>query len=163
MADGVQVEAVGFDAFVAPHRRSMWVLAVRLAGPQAAEDVLQEALLTAWRRFSTYDPARGTPRTWLLVLVADRSRKHWRAHRPTVELLDVPRPGGSAEDLDAHLDVTRAVAGLPRRQRLAVELHYVLDLPVAECARAMGCSVGTVTSTLVDARRALRSRLEVGS
>lgn len=146
-----------FESFVAPHTRAMWVLAVRLAGRSAAEDVVQEALLTAWRRRSTFDAGRGTPRAWLLVLVADRCRKHWRSARPTVELVDVP----VAVDLESHLDVSRAVATLPRRQRLAVELFYVLDLPVAECALVMGCSVATVTSTLVDARRALRTKLEV--
>lgn len=146
-----------FDAFVAPHVRAMWVLATRLVGPTSREDVVQEALLTAWRRFATYDPQRGTPRTWLLVLVADRCRKHWRAHRPTLELVD----HAVTADLDSHVDLTRAVAALPARQRLAVELYYVLDLPVAECASVMGCAVGTVTSTLSDARAALRSRLEV--
>ena len=146
-----------FDAFAAPHLSSMWLLASRLAGPGEREDVVQEALLTAWRRFSTYDSRRGTPRTWLLVLVADRCRKHWRAQRPTLELVD----RGVSPDLDSHLDVTLAVASLPPRQRLAVELFYVLDLPLAECAAVMGCAVGTVSSTLSDARTALRTKLEV--
>jgi RNA polymerase sigma factor (sigma-70 family) len=154
-----RAERDAFDAFVAPHLRVMWVLASRLVGPEAREDVVQEALLTAWRRFSTYDPARGSARTWLLVLVADRCRKHRRRTRPTVELVDV----GVASDVEGHLDLSRAVAALPRRQRLAVELHYVLGLPMAECAAVMGCATGTVTSTLSDARAALRTRLEVTS
>jgi RNA polymerase sigma factor (sigma-70 family) len=151
---------VGFDDFVAPHLPAMWVLATRLVGPDAREDVVQEALFTAWRRFSTYDRNRGTPRTWLLVVVADKCRKHWRAARSTAQLVDVP---ATATDLEAHLDVSRAVGRLPRRQRLAVELFYVLDLPVAECALVMECAVGTVSSTLSDARKALRTQLEVSS
>jgi len=150
--------SVGFDGFVAPHLQAMWVLATRLAGPDAREDVVQEALLTAWRRFSTYDPSRGSARTWLLVLVADKSRKHWRAARPTVQLVDRAQP---AADVEAQLDVSQAVAALPRRQRMAVELFYVLGLPVAECAAVMDCAVGTVSSTLSDARKALRATLEV--
>lgn len=153
------MEQEAFDAFVGPHLRAMWVLATRLAGPDAREDVVQEALLTAWRRFSSYDAERGTARTWLLLLVHDRCRKHWRGLRPTVELVD----SGVTTDHDAHLDLARAVARLPRRQRTAVELHYVLGLPVAECAVVMGCAVGTVTSTLSDARAALRVQLEVTS
>ena len=152
-------ERESFDCFVTPHLRSMWLLATRLVGAEAREDVMQEALLVAWRRFGTFDAARGSPRTWLLLLVADRSRKHWRAYRRTLELVDT----ASAEDLDGHLDLSRAVAALPRRQRMAVELHYVLGLPVAECAAVMGCAVGTVTSTLSDARGSLRQRLEVTS
>ena len=153
-------QAVGFDAFVSPHLRDMWVLASRLAGPHARDDVVQEALLTAWRKLDTFDPSRGAPRTWLLVIVADKSRKHWRASRPTLELVDATVP---AADLEAHLDLSRAVGRLPRRQRIAVELFYVLGLPVVECAAVMGCAVGTVSSTLSDARKALRATLEVSS
>ena len=147
----------GFDGFVAPHLRAMWVLATRLAGPAARDDVVQEALLTAWKGYGSYDPTRGTPRTWLLVITADKCRKHWRSARSTVELVDV---AVAAPDLAAHLDVTRAVARLPRRQRIAVELYYVLGMPVAEVADVMGCAVGTVSSTLSDARKALRVALE---
>jgi RNA polymerase sigma-70 factor (ECF subfamily) len=149
---------VGFDAFVGPHLSAMWALASRLAGPAVRDDVYQEALLTAWRRRETYDADRGTARTWLLLLVADRCRKHWRGVRPTAELVDAAQP---APDLEAHVDVSRAVSQLPPRQRLAVELYYVLDLPVAECAVVMRCTTGTVSSTLSDARRALRAKLEV--
>jgi DNA-directed RNA polymerase specialized sigma24 family protein len=49
---------------------------------------------------------------------------------------------------------------LSRRQRLAVELHYFLGLPVSECATVMSCSEGTVKSTLSDARARLRLDLE---
>lgn len=147
-----------FDEFVGPHLDAMWVLASRLAGPAGREDAYQEALTTAWRRWETYDQSRGAVRTWLLLLVHDRCRKYWRGVRPTVELVDRASP---ERDLAAHLDVSRAVADLPKRQRLAVELYYVLDLPVAECAVVMGCSTGTVSSTLSDARKALRQKLEV--
>lgn len=149
-----------FDAFVGPHLQAMWALASRLVGPQQREDVVQEALLLAWRRWSTYDASRGTPRTWLLVLTADQCRKRWRGHRPTLELVDV---AGPAPDLEGHLDLDRAVRALPKRQRIAVELYYVLGLPVAEISLVMGCAVGTVSSTLSDARRSLRARLEVPS
>ena len=64
-------------------------------------------------------------------------------------------------DVEGVLDIARAIASLPRRQRLAVELFYVLGLPVAECAVVMGCVVGTVSSTLSDARRSLRAQLEM--
>jgi RNA polymerase sigma-70 factor (ECF subfamily) len=153
-------ESVDFDAFVAPHLAAMWALASRLAGPSAREDVLQDALLTAWRRWRTYDASRGTARTWLLLLVNDRCRKHWRGLRRTAELVDAALP---EHDVAAHLDLSRAVADLPPRQRLAVELFYVLGLPVAECAVVIRCATGTVSSTLSDARRALRSKLEVTS
>lgn len=152
--------AVTFEDAVRPHVSAMWLLATRLAGVDRREDVVQEALVTAWRRWSTYDAERGTVRTWLLVLVADRCRKSWRSERPTLELMD---SAGPVHDHEDNLDLTRAVASLPKRQRMVVELYYVLGLPVAETAAVMGCAVGTVTSTLSDARRALRAKLEVSS
>jgi RNA polymerase sigma-70 factor, ECF subfamily len=49
---------------------------------------------------------------------------------------------------------------LPRRQREAVTLHYLVDLPVAQVARLMGCREGTVKAHLAHARKALRAQLE---
>lgn len=57
------------------------------------------------------------------------------------------------------VDIERAIAGLTPRQRIAVELFYFLDLPVAEIAIVMACSPGTVKSTLSDARARLRDVL----
>ena len=119
------------------------------------EDVLQDALALAWRRRGSYDPQRGTMRTWLLTLTADQARKALRRSARPVALLDVTRPAS-----DRDLDVGDAVARLSPRQRLAVELHYFLDLSVDEAAKVMGCSAGTVKSTLSDARKKLRAELE---
>jgi RNA polymerase sigma factor (sigma-70 family) len=57
------------------------------------------------------------------------------------------------------MDVGRAVSGLPLRQRQAVVLHYYLDLDVAETARTLGVSPGTVKTALHRARRTLAGRL----
>ena len=59
------------------------------------------------------------------------------------------------------MDVERALGRLTRRQRMAVECVYFVGLTVAETAAVMGCSDGTVKSTLSDARARLRSLLEV--
>ena len=148
-----------FDAWVRPHVDVMWQLAVRYAGADAA-DMLQEALLHAWQRRADFDPSRGTLRIWLLMLLADRCRKNWRRRRPLVLLRD---ERAIDADSDLRLDLTKAITTLPRRQRLAVELHYVLDLPISEVAAVMRCAPGTVKSTLSDARSRLRPLLEVSS
>jgi len=155
---GEVVDADDFRGWVAPHLLAMSRLAARLAGEADRDDVVQDALVRAWRRRSTYDAARGAPQTWLLAIVADRARRHrLRAARPTSALVDVV---GDTQDVDRDVDVELAVRRLPRRQRLAVELHYFLGLPVAECASVMACSEGTVKSTLSDARARLRRDLE---
>ena len=151
----VVTEPATFEEWVRPHLAAMSYLAARLA-PGEGDDVVQDALTRAWRRWGTYDAGRGTPRTWLLAIVADQSRRTRLRRRPTVELVDVPAREGSRDD---DLALEAALRRLPRRQRLAVALHYFAGLPVAECAAVMRCAEGTVKSTLFDARRRLREEL----
>lgn len=151
--------AAAFETWVAPHLPAMWLLASRLAGAAERDEVYQEALLAAWSRWPSYDATRGSELTWLLVLVADHARRARRRRRATAGL-----PGDLVavqHDVDRRLDLTAAIARLPPRQRLAVELFYGLDLSLAQTAAVMGCATGTVSSTLSDARRALRAQLEV--
>ena len=57
------------------------------------------------------------------------------------------------------LDLERAVDGLSRRQRQAVDLHYFVGLDVATVAEVMDCAPGTVKATLHQARARLRELL----
>ncbi len=146
-----------FAAWVSPHLVAMTRLALRLSPSGEHEDVVQLALERAWRRRSTFDESRGSAQSWLLAIVADQAR---RAHR---KLRRRGAPGTaipeiSAEPADPSLEL--AVRQLPRRQRMAVELHYYLGLPVRECADVLGVAEGTVKSALSDARAKLRSILE---
>jgi RNA polymerase sigma factor (sigma-70 family) len=149
--------AKDFRGWVAPHLVAMGRLANRLSSPADSDDVVQEALVRAWRKRSQYDAARGSAQSWLLAIVADRARRHRTRTRPSQELMDLPSTG---RDVESALDLENAIVGLPKRQRLAVELHYLLGLDVRECAAVMGCSDGTVKSTLHDARAKLRGVLE---
>lgn len=146
-----------FRAWVAPHLVAMRRLATRLTSPSDSDDVVQEALVRAWRKRSQYDVARGSAQSWLLAIVADRSRRHRTRMRPGHQLIDLPAAG---HDVDRSLDLDQTIAELPKRQRLAVELYYLLGLDVRECAAVMGCSDGTVKSTLHDARGRLRHVLQ---
>jgi len=146
----------GFATQVRPHWPAMQLLARRLVGAGRAEDVVQDALTLAWRKRADYCPERGTPRAWLLALTADQARKALVRHRSVRELPEqLAAPGPQPADLDLQLAVSR----LSGRQRLAVELHYFIGLPVAETAAAMGCAPGTVKSTLFEARAKLRTLL----
>jgi RNA polymerase sigma factor (sigma-70 family) len=143
-----------FSSWVEPHLPAMHRLAARLTDPGAADDVVQEALVRAWRRRSTYDEGRGAAAGWLLAIVADRARRHRTRTRVHASLDAVPEDG--APDASRDLDLERAVAGLSGRQRLAVELYYFVGADVATCAAAMGCAEGTVRATLHQARLRLR-------
>lgn len=148
----------GFAAWVQPHWPAMARFAVRLVGPGEAEDVLQDALTLAWRKRHQFDAARGSARSWLLTLVADQARKLRRRFVPRVHLDDAPAEHVEPQ-VDRTLDLEQAVHRLSPRQKLAVDLYYYLDLPLAEVAAVMRCSQGTAKSTLADARARLRTYL----
>jgi RNA polymerase sigma-70 factor (ECF subfamily) len=149
--------AAEFGDWVTPHLDAMGLLATRLVGAGEGDDLVQDALTRAWLKWDQYDVERGTPRAWLLAIVADRARRSWRRARRTRSLVGneaVAGPDGQ------RIDVDRAVAALPPRMRLAIECVYVVDLTLAETANVMGISEGTVKSTLSHARDRLRVMLE---
>jgi RNA polymerase sigma-70 factor, ECF subfamily len=147
-----------FGAWVEPWLPDVWRFAVSLSSLDDAEDLVQDSLARAWTKRASFDPSRGSARSWLLAIVADRARRRWM-RRPKPVLPEVG-PGVAAEPDARRVDLRRAIAALPDRQRTTVYLHYYLDLPVSEVAQVLGCAEGTVKSTLYDARRALARRLE---
>jgi len=153
--------AAAFAEWVAPHLPVMARVAARLAPDADRDDVVQDALARAWRERGAFDPGRGSPAAWLCAIVASQARRTsrtaWRRRSSPVSV--VPERAAPSTDVDAALDVERALGRLPRRQREAVDLHYFAGLSVAETATVMGCSAGTVKSTLSDARAALRRHL----
>lgn len=147
-----------FGAWVEPHLPALARLAARLAPDGERDDVVQAALERAWRKRSTFDPARGTPLAWLLAITADQARRARRRSRP-LALVTTSVPVGS---IDERLDLEAAVDRLSERQRLAIDCVYFVGLSVAEAAAVMGCAEGTVKSTLSDARARLAQLLEGG-
>ena len=149
--------AAAFAKWINPHLAVMARLAARLTSDSERDDVVQEALLRAWKKRRQFDALRGSPRTWLLAITADQARRMRRRARPISVLADLTVPSRS---LDDRLDVEGAVSRLPPRQRLAVNCFYFVDLSIAETAAAMRCSPGTVKSTLADARARLKELLD---
>ena len=157
--DSSRASADAFAGWVTPHLPAMSRLASRLAPSADRDDIVQEALVQAWRKRHQFSPDRGTPRAWLLAIAADRARKA----RPR-RLADLPAHVVTplqAPSNDRDLDLEHAVTMLSGRQRLAIDCFYFVGLSVAETAQVMRCSEGTVKSTLSDARERLRRLLEV--
>ncbi len=150
--------ADGYAAWVRPHLAAMSRLAARLTSDSERDDVVQDALSRAWDKRRTFDPQRGTPAAWLLAITADRARQARRRRRPVALIVDVEARVRSTDD---SVDVEAAIGTLAPRQRLAVDCYYFVGLSTAETAAVMGCSEGTVKSTLSDARARLRPLLEV--
>jgi RNA polymerase sigma-70 factor (ECF subfamily) len=143
-----------FAHWVEPSLPILARYAARQVAADDRDDVVQEALIRAWQRWSTYDESRGTPAGWLVAILADRCRRH-RTRRPAAVLVELVDHGVAAPS-GRDLDLERAVDGLSRRQRQAVDLHYFVGLDVAAVAEVMGCAPGTVKATLFQARARLR-------
>lgn len=155
------VDAAEFADWTRPARLAMTRLAKRLAPNADPDDIVQESLTRAWIKRAQFDPARGTPTTWLLAIVADQARSSRRTRIRRLRVVDdhAELPDAPAVEQSADIDLERAIASLAERQQLAVHLHYFVGLGVDETAAVMSCSAGTVKSTLYDARARLRDLL----
>ena len=152
-----------FEGLVAPLVDEMYRAAAAIVGEADARDVTQEALLDAWRGFARLrDPELIRP--WLHAIVANRSRKYLRARRSRPRFVTVSTwPEGSVDDRSAvfaerdRLD--RAFDSLPADQRIALALHYTLDLSVPQVAAVLSVPDGTVKSRLHAGVERLRAAL----
>jgi RNA polymerase sigma-70 factor, ECF subfamily len=156
-----------------------------LGSVHEAEDLVQETLLRAWRAADRYDPQKASLRTWLhrIATNACLTALEGRARRPLPSGLGpagddpqvplVPSPeipwlqpfpdarlGDPADAVQQRaglrLALIAALQLLPPRQRAALVLREVLQLPAAEVALVLDASVASVNSSLQRARATLR-------
>jgi RNA polymerase sigma-70 factor, ECF subfamily len=127
-----------------------------LHDPTAAEDAVQEASFTAWRKLGRMAD-RGRLRPWFLGVVANKCRNarrnRWSSRAELTEDISVV----SAEEATLRgADLRRAISRLGHDDRLVVVLYFYLDLPVDEVATVTGASVGATRTRLHRAIRKLR-------
>jgi RNA polymerase sigma-70 factor (ECF subfamily) len=148
-------------------RLALRTAAAILESREEAGDVAQDVAVDVLRSLEELrDPAafdawvhRITVRHALRWLRRRRSAR--RAELPLALLLERDEPAaGEGADRDAVIAARqalgRALAALPARQRVALALRYVHDLPDAEIAAALGCRTGTVHALLSRGRAKLR-------
>ena len=130
---------------------------IAAVGPQEADDCFQETFLSALRAYPSLRDASNL-RGWLFTIATRKTLDHWRATKrrplPVDQLPDVAVP----EHLDHDPELWRAVAELPPLQRAAVLHRYVLDLPYADVAAALGTSEEAARANAYEGRRKLRAR-----
>lgn len=134
-----------FREFVAARQGALFGAAYLLTGHREdAEDLLQTALAKLALHWKSVDSADAYVRK---VLYHQRV-SWWRRVGPQRERLEPRPPDASTEDGDVALRVSfaRLLAGLTPRQRAVIVLRYYEDLPEADVAQILGCSVGTVRS-----------------
>ncbi len=150
-----------FAEFVAGRSAELLRLAYVLTGDQhAAEDLLQSALTKAAARWGRIHSA---PEGYVRQIMYREQVSWWRlrARRPVTV---VPRvPDAPAQDqlvmVEARLALRDALLALPPGKRAMLVLRYLEDLPEAQVAGLLGCSVGTVRSQTYKAIAQLRAVL----
>ncbi|WP_405061453.1 SigE family RNA polymerase sigma factor [Kribbella sp. NBC_01505] len=115
-----------------------------------AEDLVQTALTKVWFHRNSLRSANALEsytRTAMVNTSTQWWRRKWKGETPTEVL---PEPAGDSQYgvVDDRDLLLRALATLPRRTRATLVLRYFEDLPEAEIATIMGCSIGTVKSNV---------------
>ena len=158
------------DLFVTHYDGLCRLAALLLGDPSGAEEVVQEAFLrtfSGWWRIRHPERANWYLRTAVINLCRSRLRRRSTEDRSNRKIYatDPERQGAGGfgtDGVDASDDalvVMDAVRALPSRQRETVILRYYDDLPEAEIAKLLRCSVGTVKSQLAKARASLTAAL----
>lgn len=137
------------------------------------DDVVQETLITVDRVRHTYDPSRSYD-AWLVAIAARRAidalRSHGRRNRREIHDDAALEQHPAHDDASAASERTQqaqylkaAIAGLPPRQREAVEQLGLKERSLAEAAGETGSSTGALKVNLHRALKTLRERLQGGS
>jgi RNA polymerase sigma-70 factor, ECF subfamily len=133
--------------------------AVLLDDRSSAEDAVQEASIKAWRKLRQLRGDTKSLRPWFLSIVANECRmarrQRWWA---VVKLPEIPSVVSSPEQ-GASSDLKAALLKLSPEERLPLVLHFYLDLPLDEVARALRVSPSAAKSRIYRAARRLRSDL----
>jgi RNA polymerase sigma-70 factor (ECF subfamily) len=131
-----------------------------------AEDLVCDVFLEAWQHANSYDPKRGSVRTWLLLRVRSRAidrmraltmaRKHAQLQYKTDE--GVASGRDDPDQMSDRARACKALASLSKVQRIVIELAYFEGLTCREIADRCNLPVGTVKSRLSAAMGKLRQQ-----
>ncbi len=150
-----------FDALLNAERRRLYGIAYSILRDHAeAEDALQDAMLKAWRSWSSLRD-EGARQTWLVRICVNHriNRRKWLRVRPgaaaraDAAATPDPRFEGRLVDLD------RSYRRLSPKQRAAIFLHYHHGYSIDECADLMSCGAGSVRTHLARALASMRKEM----
>jgi RNA polymerase sigma-70 factor, ECF subfamily len=151
----VEGDAGAFAVLYDRHARAAYSLAYRMMGEkQAAEDLVQDALLKVWRGAGSYRTERGSVRTWILSIVHNRGIDQLRSlasRRRTHDKVEDPASASQPSEAFAEAwrntrreQVRKALGTLPPEQLKILELAYFSGYTHAEIAGLLGLPLGTV-------------------
>jgi RNA polymerase sigma-70 factor, ECF subfamily len=174
-----QAKRKDFEQQAMPHVDALFGAAVRLArNPRDAEDLVQEAMLRAYRFWGTFEPGTNC-KAWLLRIVTNTFLNEYQRKKRSREILDAANneqqatdgvliqgsadrfaaPDRALMERSVSDDVQKALDALPDDFRIPVVLCDMQGLSYKEIAEAMDCPVGTVMSRLFRGRKLLAHAL----
>jgi RNA polymerase sigma-70 factor, ECF subfamily len=151
----VEGDARAFATLYDRHGRAAYSLAYRMMGEkQAAEDLVQDALLKVWRGAESYRTERGSVRTWILSIVHNRGIDQLRSlasRRRTQDKVEASAPTSQPSEAFAETwrnsqreQVREALSTLPQEQVKILELAYFSGYTHVEISELLGLPLGTV-------------------
>jgi RNA polymerase sigma-70 factor (ECF subfamily) len=161
-----------FEREVMPHLPALYGVALRMTKNEGdAEDMVQEAVLRAYRFFDTFEAGTNC-KAWLFRILTNVFCNRYREREREQEIMNQAESseanlgqfvGGAPRDAESALlgrmlsrDVERALAAVPSEFRLAVILADLEDFSYKEIAEIMECPAGTVMSRLYRGRKILQ-------
>ena len=167
-----------FQRFLDTHREDVWRFLVASVGRENADDCFQETFVSALRAYPRLR-ADSNLRAWVLTIAhrkaLDVHRRHTRGALPVAEIAAVvDREGGpteseirrrrpsnrsASETKERDETLWDAVHELPPRQRSAILLRYVADLPHRDIATTIGCSEEAARRSLHEGLTKLRKAI----
>lgn len=139
----------------------------RLNNSEVAADVVQEVILTVWRRAGSFG-GRSKALSWIFgithhkIIDVLRRRGRWQTEPTDEDAMDMVSPTPFAEAVDGQRReaVRRALASLPDRHRQVVHLAFFEGLPYPEIAHILEIPTGTVKTRMFHAKKTLAKRLQ---
>lgn len=140
-----------YAAFVSATWHRLLRMALLMCGDrQRAEDAVQSGLVRlyiSWSRLGHIEAMEAYARKAVVSALLDDAKRPWRRENPVAAPPDTDRvPDDASARVDDRLAVLRALAEVPPRQRAVLVLRFNDDLDVAQTARLLNCSPGTVKS-----------------
>jgi RNA polymerase sigma-70 factor (ECF subfamily) len=167
----VEGDSPAFELLYRRYARAMFALALRqLRDRGRAEDVVQEVFVALWRSAASYRPERGRVAPWLYAIarhaIVDsvrssvvRSRSGLVGAVPETASAE-PTPEESLESDQIAFAVHAAVAQLPERERVPLELAYWKGRSQSEIANLLGLPIGTVKTRMRSGLARMAKHLE---
>jgi RNA polymerase sigma factor (sigma-70 family) len=150
------------EALYDRYSRVLYSLAYRMvADHQIAEDLLQDAFISIWRRATSYSPQTGAAHSWIISILHHRAIDHLRAVRRRSAVQEAPLDEIELDETTAFPDVWdeawesvkseqvyAALMKIPTEQRLVIELAYFQGWTHTEVAEGIHIPLGTVKARI---------------